>query len=885
MEKLKVSNGVFWVEIPEADLRILCGCPADSVKLLMRRGLIAPRQKGGVTFETGPNAILLCDSPIQKGTFTNLSEFPVLQMLYRQGMIIPGHPNNTGRRPMLIGLDDQVRSQSEYIFRGNYGLVTEEELQECGVSVEDARAMMRIKRWFAFGKIKPSEELIDARVVDNTAVELAPGVFIHRKGMNLWEFLTPGESLEVDLNLPEGEEYEAPFDLGARTIRREYFSVIHVGEGDGWDPGRPCMGSILCFQGRLFLIDAGPNILPSLTALGIGINEIEGIFHTHCHDDHFAGLASLVRSERRLQYYAAPCVRASVQKKLAALTGIDPQRFGELFDVHDLKLGEWNRAAGLDVKPLYSPHPVDTTVLLFRAYSESGPKLYAHLADLPSFEILDRMVTDDPARDGISPSMRDKFVQDILEATDIKKVDAGGGLIHGAPEDFAADPSHKIILSHMNVPLTIEQKEIGSSAAFGQTDVLIPVQHQTYVLRSASSYLRTYFPEVSHDELGMLINCSIVKINAGSLMIKKGERNTAIYLILSGTAEVIDRDHGFHSRLAAGAMAGELSALADEPSPRTFRAESAISALRVPCDTYRLFISRNGLEESIHRIRENRRILFNTRLFGDMASFTAQRHIARVMEKKTAKKGEAIPHPRNPSLCLLAAGDVALRSESFLIETIHEGDFWGEVFVLGGRGPICQAQAVTDVTYFEIPASALKEYPGVYLKLLESLDRRMKTLRNKFGFEWHELYSVGVKEIDDQHKDLFAMMKALRELSDGSGDTGKYSEGLAALISRARLHFDKEEALLDGRGYPRLAALREEHRKLLDQLSERIKGSTPGPSHGYTAETFFKDWLISHTLLEDRQFRDFMAQPATAQPSVAQPATEKKKEDNRRSVR
>ena len=182
MEKLKVSNGVFWVEIPEADLRILCGCPADSVKLLMRRGLIAPRQKAGVSFETGPNAILLCDSPIQKGTFTNLSEFPVLQMLYRQGMILPGHPNNTGRRPMLIGLDDQVRSQSEYIFRGNYGLVSEEELHECGVPMDEARAMMRIKRWFAFGRIRPSEELIDARIVDSAAVELAPGFSSTAKG-------------------------------------------------------------------------------------------------------------------------------------------------------------------------------------------------------------------------------------------------------------------------------------------------------------------------------------------------------------------------------------------------------------------------------------------------------------------------------------------------------------------------------------------------------------------------------------------------------------------------------------------------------------------------------------------------------------------------------
>ena len=40
MRKIKVANGVYWIDIPEADLRVLCGCPADAVKLLIKRGLI-----------------------------------------------------------------------------------------------------------------------------------------------------------------------------------------------------------------------------------------------------------------------------------------------------------------------------------------------------------------------------------------------------------------------------------------------------------------------------------------------------------------------------------------------------------------------------------------------------------------------------------------------------------------------------------------------------------------------------------------------------------------------------------------------------------------------------------------------------------------------------
>ena len=400
MKKENVANGIFWVEIPEADLRILCGCPADSVKHLTKRGFIAPAEKAGVVYETGPNAILLSDTPIQKGSFANLAEFPLLQMFYRQGMLIPGHPNNTGRRPLLIGLGDQVRSQGEYVFRGNYGLSSLEEIEAAGVAPDEAREMMEIKKWFSFGTIRATSDLVDLRALDADAVELAPGCIVHRTGFNRYEFIASGSSVEVDLTLGPGQEFEPAYDLPPRVARRDEFSVIHVGEGDGWDTTRPCMGSIICSGGLFYLVDAGPHITRSLDALGIGPAEVEGIFHTHAHDDHFAGLTSLVRSDRRLKYYAVPYVRASVQKKLAALMRIDEDRFSRYFDVHDLVPGEWNRVGGLEVKPVYSAHPVETTVYFFRAGTRGRA---AHLRPSLGHRVLRRAVTAGRDPEGPSP--------------------------------------------------------------------------------------------------------------------------------------------------------------------------------------------------------------------------------------------------------------------------------------------------------------------------------------------------------------------------------------------------------------------------------------------------------------------------------------------------
>ncbi len=208
--KIQVATGVFWVEVPEVQLYVLCGCPADSVKHLMKRGLILTKEAEGVAFQTGPNAVLLSDVLVQNGSFANLAEFPVLQMLYLQGMILPNHPNNTGIKPMLIGLAEQVKAQMEYIYRGNYGLVSEEEIMDIGrISLKTAHEMMRLKLKFAFGKISPAEQLLDSRVVESESVEIRDRVFIRRLRLNVFEFEYKGDTTVVDLNLSSHESYQA----------------------------------------------------------------------------------------------------------------------------------------------------------------------------------------------------------------------------------------------------------------------------------------------------------------------------------------------------------------------------------------------------------------------------------------------------------------------------------------------------------------------------------------------------------------------------------------------------------------------------------------------------------------------------------------------------
>jgi hemerythrin len=876
MEKQRVTNGVYWVEIPEADLSILCGCPADSVKHLMKLGLIVEREKQGVMAQTGPNAILLSDTTIQKGSFSNLAEFPVLQMLYLQGMILPGHPNNTGRKPMLIGLEDQVKSQSSYIYRGTYGLSTLAEIVDAGVPEGLARDMLRIKRWFAFDNIRRTEDLLDLRVVDTPAVELRRGAFVRRRGFNRYEFIHGGKSVTVDLNLGDTEEYPPTYQLGFHTLRREYFSIVHIGEGDGWDVTRPCMGSMVCFQGRLYLVDAGPGIQHTLLALGISINEVAGIFHTHGHDDHFAGLTSLVRTDHRIPYYATPPVRASVVKKYAALTGRNEATFYQYFEPHDLTADEWNPVDGLEVMPVFSPHPVETSVFFFRAFWENGNRTYAHLADLSSFEVLRKMVTDDPGRNGISQAFYDAVTERFLTPADIKKIDIGGGLIHGRAEDFAEDRSEKIFLSHTSAPLTDAQKEVGSCAVFGQQETLVTAPCD-YLRQHGKKFLAAYFPESPVHDVAMLANCPLATFPPDTIMLRADAPVSDVILLLGGMVELIDSKTGVHNVESSGALIGELDCLASENARRTCRALSHVTALRIPRDMYLEFLGRIGMVEPLRQVQAQRQFLQGTWLFGEMVSFPMQVRLARVMQRRVVREGDLIaPHGR-AEIVLLAEGLVTVFLGARSIENLKPGGFFGEETLMRGarepppgwrrrlarsHGPggeethhLFEARALLDSTLYAIPADAMEDLPVVQWKLMETYERRLKSFRAEVRFEWHASYGVGVPDIDEQHRTLFEMIDDLAAMAEGRESGDSVPGAAEKVVALARSHLAYEEALAARAAEPGYDVIVREHAEQLKKVEGMRKYLETAPVDAlHTMVEFLKDWVIDHTLLEHRRF-------------------------------
>ncbi|MBF0247434.1 MAG: cyclic nucleotide-binding domain-containing protein [Alphaproteobacteria bacterium] len=685
---------------------------------MMKRGIIVPVERSGVTLETGPNAILLSDLMVQSGQLSNMAEFPVLQMLYRQGMGIPNHPGNCGVKPLLIGSAGQVSAQLDYIHRGNYGLVSEDEMRAAGADAGLARQLMREKLRFAFGAIHESRDLVDTLAVDTETVNIRGGATVRRDGLNHFEFTYGGEIVSVDLNLRPGELYPSPYPLGVNDTPREYFAVLHSGEGDGWDINRPSMSSIILFQGRPYLIDAGANIDYSLEALGIGVNEIEGIFHTHCHDDHFAGLVNLIRADHKVKYFATPLVRASVQKKISALLGIAEDAFADYFDVHDLTLGEWNDLGGLEARPILSPHPVETSIFEFRALGPDGYRTYAHFADIAGFSVLDGMVTDDDAAPGIGADRARAVKNAYLAPATVKKLDVGGGMIHGDAEDFRDDASGKILLAHTAHPFTDRQKEIGSGAPYGTMDILIP-SHQEYTRRNAFVLLHDYFQDVANERLQVLLNNEIVTFNPETIILREGHAAQDVYLVLSGALDVISTATGVSSRVSTGSLVGEQSALHGLPSMATYRARSFVSALRLPTAQYLEFVTRNDQYAEISRLDEYKEFLQRIWLFNEALSDTVQNRIARDLEIRAFAPDEHVPVADGTSLWLVRDG----RVEWEWGREFGPGEFFGEGRALFAEETDDGYTATEHSHLYRVPFKTLEDIPIIRWKLFESHQR------------------------------------------------------------------------------------------------------------------------------------------------------------------
>ncbi len=126
--------------------------------------------------------------------------------------------------------------------------------------------------------------------------------------------------------------------------------------------------------------------------------------------------------------------------------------------------------------------------------------------------------------------------------------------------------------------------------------------------------------------------------------------------------------------------------------------------------------------------------------------------------------------------------------------------------------------------------------------------------------EWNEKLSVGVAEIDAEHKKLLSMLNELYDGIQAKHSKEALGHVLDGLIDYTASHFKHEETLFAQTGYAAAAEHKKEHDELTTQVLEMKKRYHEGGSPALPLEVmnFLRKWLVIHIQGSDKKYGPYL---------------------------
>ena len=124
--------------------------------------------------------------------------------------------------------------------------------------------------------------------------------------------------------------------------------------------------------------------------------------------------------------------------------------------------------------------------------------------------------------------------------------------------------------------------------------------------------------------------------------------------------------------------------------------------------------------------------------------------------------------------------------------------------------------------------------------------------------KWGPNFSVGIREIDEQHEKLVSMVNKLYAAYQMGKDRDVASMLLDELINYTIYHFNTEERYFDQFGYPEA----ESHKRIHEELAKKVLRFKDRLDRGETGVArellnFLKDWLSNHICITDKRYSSF----------------------------
>lgn len=126
---------------------------------------------------------------------------------------------------------------------------------------------------------------------------------------------------------------------------------------------------------------------------------------------------------------------------------------------------------------------------------------------------------------------------------------------------------------------------------------------------------------------------------------------------------------------------------------------------------------------------------------------------------------------------------------------------------------------------------------------------------------WNQTLSIGVLEVDVQHKLLFDKFNAFLDAYQTKKDSEEALRMFWFLEAYALTHFRDEEKLMQQVNFPDYLAHCQKHKAFGDEvgkLKERLRVEGPSQSLFATMAKFVSGWLVEHISTTDKAIGRFV---------------------------
>lgn len=132
--------------------------------------------------------------------------------------------------------------------------------------------------------------------------------------------------------------------------------------------------------------------------------------------------------------------------------------------------------------------------------------------------------------------------------------------------------------------------------------------------------------------------------------------------------------------------------------------------------------------------------------------------------------------------------------------------------------------------------------------------------KSEWEIAWSNFLSVGVPEMDDEHRQFIARVNELNSAILESEDKAAVARAMDLMLAEAAHHFAHEEELLARWQYPQAAAHAAKHAELAAQFERVMKEfADTDISFVWALKGLrVKQLLVEHLLKEDTKYRDFL---------------------------